>query len=214
MPWLAPGAPDAEPWRLPAGELATQRLLRVAYDGPDGEGSFKLTLRLAADGRYQARAVDPFGRALWTLDATDDGGLWIDHRAEAACRLAGRLDVAAARLTPFPLAALPALLLGRLPAAPAGAVERDGDRLDFRDAEDRRWTARLAAGAPAAWTLWADGEPALWWRAGDGEASLSDRRRKTQLRWRQVVREALDGSLETAAVPAGYALVDCAQFYR
>jgi hypothetical protein len=211
VPLLAPGAPGAEPWLLPAGELGTQRLLRVGYDGPEGEGSFKLTLRLAADGRYQARAADPFGRALWSLDAAPDGGLWIDHRAEVACRLGGRFDLAAARLIPFPLAALPALLLGRLPEPPHGVVERSGDRLEFDDAEGRRWTARVAGGAPVAWTLWLDGEPAVWWHGSDGEAHLSDRLRRTQLRWRQVVREELAGALEPVAVPAGYEEVACGE---
>lgn len=215
------GTPSSAPWNLPAADLATQRLFRVTYDGPDGEGSFRLTLRLAGAARYRAQASDPLGRPLWSLDVDGDAGLWLDHRERSACTLAGRFDLAAARLAPFPLSSLPALLLGRVPAAPAGAVERGAGRaeLGYRDAAGRRWSVRLdAAGQPASWTLWRDGEPAVWWRAaaagGRREATLSDRRRGTQLRWRQVVREALgDGGLTAAAVPEGYATVDCAALY-
>lgn len=113
----------AASWEVPASAFGTQRLVRIGYDGPDGGGSFRLTLRLAAADRYQVRAVDPVGRALWSLDVTGSTGLWLDHRARAACRIEGSLEITAGRLTPFPLAALPALLLGRLPAEPAGAIE-------------------------------------------------------------------------------------------
>lgn len=211
-------ATDVAPWAIPAADLATQRLFRVSYDGPEGDGSFKLTLRLVSAERYRALASDPLGRSLWTLDVRGDEGLWLDHRERVACRLEGRFDLAAARLAPFPLSSLPALLLGRVPAAPAGAVERrDGDgggaELDYRDAGRRRWTVRVGgAGTPVSWTLWRGGEPAVWWRGGtDAGSTLSDRRRGTQLRWRQVVREPLadDGGPGAAAVPEGYVTVDC-----
>lgn len=225
-PVARPAAPSNAPWELAASDLGTQRLFRVGYDGPEGEGSFKLTLRLTAAERYRAQASDPLGRPLWTLDVAGGGGLWLDHRERLACRLAGRFDLAAARLAPFPLSSLPALLLGRVPAAPVGSVERaprddGGSELSFRDAEGRRWTARLgAAGEPESWTLWRRGEPAVWWRGGEpgggaqGGATLSDRRRGTQLRWRQVVREPLaDAATAATEVPEGYATVDCAAAY-
>ena len=141
---------EAAPWEVPPSALGTQRLFRVGYEGPDGGGSFRLTLRLAAPDRYQVRAVDPVGRALWTLDVAGATGLWLDHRAEAACRLEGSLDLAAGRLTPFPLAALPALLLGRLPAPPAGAVEEPpaGDPGEDENAEAAE-TAEIAEPAEA-----------------------------------------------------------------
>lgn len=211
----SPQPSPGRPWGLPAGEASTQSLFRVTYDGPEGEGSFRLTLLLVDPERYQARAVDPLGRALWTLDSAAGRGLWIDHRNHLACPLDGRFDVAAARLVPVPLSALPALLLGGVPAAPAGEPRRRGDRLSWRDGDDRRWTARLAAdGTVAAWTLWLDGAPVVWWqRARDGRALLSDRRRGTQLRWRRVIEEPLPAAPQPAVVPEGYDLVSCAAAY-
>jgi hypothetical protein len=219
-----PGFADlAAAWSLPAAELATQRLFRVRYDGPDEGGSFRLTLSLLTADRFQVRAVDPLGRALWTLDAAGGEGLWLDHRNRLVCRLEGRFDVAAARLTPFPLPALPALLLGRLPSPPDGAVERlpaggagAADRLDYRDAAGRRWTARIEAGRPVSWALWEEGEAAVWWQRRDGEAFLSDRERGSQLRWRETLREPLPaaaGGLAAPPVPDGYRAVDCAAAY-
>lgn len=219
-----PGRADlGAPWSLPAVELATQRLFRVSYDGPDEGGSFRLTLSLLTPDRYQVRAADPLGRALWTLDVAGGEGLWLDHRNRLVCRLEGRFDLAAARLTPFPLPALPALLLGRLPAPPDGAVERlpaggpgGADRIDYRDAAGRRWTARLEAGRPVSWALWEDGEAAVWWQRRDGEAFLSDRARGSQLRWRETLREPLPaaaGGLAAPPVPDGYRAVDCAAAY-
>jgi hypothetical protein len=219
--------PAAAPWEIPAGALGTQRLFRVSYDGPEGGGSFRLTLRLDAAERYQVRAVDPVGRALWTLDVAGTSGLWLDHRAEAACRLEGSLDLAAGRLTPFPLAALPALLLGRLPSSPQGELEETaaagdepgeagenaegGRRVAFTDAGGRRWSATLDGTTPRAWALTepADEAPSVWWRRHAGEHLLSDRRRNVQLGWRETVVEPLAGGLAAVAVPPGFALVPC-----
>lgn len=214
--------PAAAPWEIPAGALGTQRLFRVSYDGPEGGGSFRLTLRLAAPERYQVRAVDPVGRALWTLDVAGTSGLWLDHRAEAACRLEGSLDLAAGRLTPFPLAALPALLLGRLPSSPQGELEEEaggaapeaaegGRRVAFTDAGGRRWSATLDGTTPLSWALTEPGDeaPTVWWRRHAGEHLLSDRRRNVQLGWRETVVEPLTGGLAVVAVPPGFALVPC-----
>lgn len=209
------GTGAAAPWELLPATRSTQHLFRLRYDGPEGEGSLRLALRLEGAERYQVRATDPLGRALWTLDTRGDRALWLDHRNRLACTLAGRFDPAAARLTPFPLPALPALLLGRLPAPPAGRVERPAPgALSYRDDRERRWTVRLGeGGGPRAWTLWSAGEPAVWWRFGDGEAVLSDRRRGVQLRWRRTLSEPLAGPLEAVEAPAGFRRVDCARAY-
>ncbi|HVR09937.1 MAG TPA: hypothetical protein VMW75_17975, partial [Thermoanaerobaculia bacterium] len=114
---MAAAAPA--PWQVPAAAYGSQILYRVAVSGAEGEGSLKLTLRLASPERYQAQAVDPLGRAIWGLDVDGDRGLWLDHRAHAYCRLAGALDLAFLPLGPLSLSALPPLLLGRLPVPPA-----------------------------------------------------------------------------------------------
>jgi hypothetical protein len=214
----APAPAAAAPWEIPAELLASQRLYRVRYQGPEGEGGLRLTLWLATAERYRARAVDQLGRPLWSLSFDREGGLWIDHRAEVFCRLRGHADLtglAGLSLAPFPLAALPPLLLGRLPArpAPGGEPALGGEAIDYRDAEGRRWTATLdGGGVPASWALWGEsdaGGPLLTWLAAGGEAVLSDRAAGMQLRWRQVVAEALAGTLGLEEPPAGYREATC-----
>lgn len=218
-----PSAPAAEetpepgavpPWEIPPALLSSQRLYRVRYDGPQGEGGLRLTLWLADAERYRARAADLLGRPLWSLSAGADGGLWVDHRAGVYCRLrdAGELVASAGLpLAPFPLAALPPLLLGRLPAAPAGAATV-GEEVDYRDADGRRWTAALEGAAPTRWALWKDdaaGGPVLTWLATGGEAVLSDRAAGIQLRWREVVAEPLAALPAPSEPPADYRQVSC-----
>lgn len=215
-----PGA--VPPWEIPPALLQSQRLYRVRYDGPEGEGGLRLTLWLAASERYRARAVDLLGRPLWSLSADPAGGLWIDHRADAYCRLRDAADLGAlARLplAPFPLASLPPLLLGRLPAPPAAgsgaSVATPDGEIDYRDAEGRRWTATLEAavdaGAPVSWALWEEGAggPVLTWLTTGGEAVLSDRAAGVQLRWREVVAEPLARLPAPAEPPADYREVSC-----
>ncbi len=231
----APAAAPAPPWEIPAALLDRQRLYRVRYEGPEGEGSLRLTLWLDDPEHYDARAADQLGRPLWSLSVRGAGGLWVDHRAEAWCRLDGALDLAGLPLAPFPLAALPHLLLGRLPARPAGgagATPRAG-AIEIVDAEGRRWTAELAGGstdggatdgvsteggAPVSWTLlnwtlWgrdAAAGPVLTWVDAGGEAVLSDRGAGVQLRWREAVSEPLGGLPAPLEPPAGYRAADCA----
>ena len=215
----APAPAAVAPWEIPPELLASQRLYRVRYQGPEGEGGLRLTLWLATAERYRARAVDLLGRPLWSLSVDGDGGLWVDHRAGVFCRLRGRADLsglAGLSLAPFPLAALPPLLLGRLPAPPAPGAEPapGGEAIEYRDAEGRRWTAALAGGAtPASWALWGEsateGPLLTWLAAAGGEAVLSDRAAGMQLRWREVVAEALAGAPGPGDAPAGYREATC-----
>jgi hypothetical protein len=213
VPPALSAAPGGSPWEIPAAALGTQRLYRVRYSGPEGEGSVKVTLRLVTAERYQVQAADPLGRLLWSLDVGEGRGLWIDHRAEVACRLGDRLTLTGVPLAPFPLLALPPLLLGRLPAPPGagGAAAGGDDGLDFLDREGRRWTARCDGGRPESWTLWASGgdEPRISWLRVDGEAILSDREQRVQLRWREVVAEPLTGVPDPLTVPSGYREIAC-----
>jgi hypothetical protein len=227
MPRLpkAPGGPpvasaaSAAAWQVPADAYGSQILYRVTVSGAEGEGSLKLTLRLASPDRYQVQAVDPLGRALWGLDVEGDRGLWLDHRARRYCRLTGSLDLAFLPLGPLSLAALPPLLLGRLPVAPADAAGvtrqpatgRGAEglmELGYADAAGRRWSALAREGRPVSWGLWSappplpatppataatpeTATPILSWVSSGGWSVLSDRRKGAQVRWRQALREAL-----------------------
>jgi|HubBroStandDraft_3_1064219.scaffolds.fasta_scaffold03994_6 hypothetical protein len=210
-------APESPPWQVPPQALATQRLFRMSYSGPEGEGSFRVTLRLATGSRFQIQAVDPLGRSLWTLDADGGRDLWLDHRNRVYCRPAGRMDLPGLPLGSFALAELPALLLGRLPAEPPpdAPPKRQGDQLTFEDLQGRRWTATLADGTVRAWTLWEGGEPAAWWagRDGGGGGVLSVRAARgaaggagsgVQVRWREVLAEKLTQEPAPLAPPKGF----------
>ena len=203
-----PPAPAAPPWQVPAAAYGSQILYRVGVAGPEGEGSLKLTLRLASPERYQAQAVDPLGRAVWGLDVEGDRGLWLDHRGHRYCRLSGALDLAFLPLGPLSLSALPPLLLGRLPVPPAdpATVSRGttpagggsgagagGDTVAYRDAAGRGWSAALRGGQVVSWGLWQDATaaPILSWANSGSWSVLSDRRKGVEVRWREAVREPL-----------------------
>jgi len=209
----AAGTGDAgvgeEPWQIPAGELSTQRLYRLRYDGPEGEVSLKVILRLEAPDRYQVTVADTLGRNLWSLDVAGAAGLWIDSRNERWCSFEGSLALAGVPLSPFPLPSLPTLLLGRLPVAPAGPVSRGPERVAFPAGRRGRLTADLGEGGePVAWTLWRDGEPDLWWRHLGAESLLSARRvgeaGGVQMSWRQTFAEPLAGPLADLPPPAEF----------
>lgn len=202
-------AADVAPWEVPPSELGTQRLFRARYEGPQGEGGFRLTLRLAAADRYQAQASAALGKKVWDLEVRGDDGVWIDHRADVYCRLQGRLELADSLLAPLPFRAFPALLLGRLPEEPRSAPRRRGEELVVPGAGGRQWRAEVEGGRVLRWTLWEEGEPVAWWELDGGEAILSDRRHQVQLRWREVVREPLAEEPPPLAVPEGYRLVEC-----
>lgn len=186
------------PWQVPAAAYGSQILYRVGVAGPEGEGSLKLTLRLASPERYQAQAVDPLGRAVWGLDVEGDRGLWLDHRGHRYCRLSGALDLAFLPLGPLSLSALPPLLLGRLPVPPADPAivvrgTTPADTVAYRDAAGRGWSAVLRGGQIVSWGLWQDATaaPILAWANSGSWSVLSDRRKGVEVRWREAVREPL-----------------------
>lgn len=204
-------SPVAEPWQVPAEALGTQRLFRAHYDGPDGGGGFRLTLRLVQLDRWQAQG-NALGRKLWSLEADGDRGLWIDHREDVFCRLDGRLELEGSLLAPMPFRAFPALLLGRLPEPPAtgSRVRRWANgEVVFPGADGRRWRAQVDAGRVRGWRLDQDGRTVAWWQTHGEEAILSDRSNGVQLRWRPVVVEPLAGPLAALDPPAGYRAVEC-----
>lgn len=182
----------------------------MSYSGPEGEGSFRVTLRLSAMDRYQLQAVDPVGRSLWSLDVTGERGLFLNHRNRTACVFEGSFDISGISLGPFPLLTLPSLLLGRVPSRPAGEAEKHGRGLMFYDASGRLWSAEVAEGGLVqSWTLTEEAQPAIWWLHSDGWSILSDRDRGVQVRWREVLREKLEGPPAPLERPAGYREESC-----
>jgi len=199
------------PWEIPAPELNTQRLFRASYSGPEGDGSFRMTLRLVSPERYEVEAADPVGRSLWSLDVAAGHGLFLNHRARTACTFEGSFDLAGVPLGPFPLLTLPALLLGRVPAAPAApsapamSPKAHGRDLTFHDSADRTWSVTAGDdGVVTRWTLTDSGAPTVWWFRQDSWSILSDRSRGVQIRWREVLSEKLQKEPDALTVPAGY----------
>lgn len=214
----AGGLSDVQPWQIPADAFGSQRLYRASYSGPEGEGSFRVTLRLASAERYQIQTVDPVGRALWGLDVDGGRGLWVDHRNRVFCGFEGGFDVAAIPLGPFPLLSLPSLLMGRVPSEPAAGTEpeRRAAQIEMRDEAGRRWVVDLGRGGSLeGWTLWEGKNPSVWWMRRDNWSILSDRRRGMQVRWREVLREKLAGQgLAPLERPAAYREGACQDLYR
>jgi hypothetical protein len=198
------------PWVVPAGELATQRLLRVRLVSEEGSGRFRLLLRLHDPRRYQIRATHPlFNTRLWTLDVDGDRALLVDFQQHASCRYEGAAEIGAIPLGPFPFASLPALLLGYLPLAPAGAPEHPAPgALAFDDDRGRRWTATLDRGVVERFEV-ASEQTVTWERSPDGWYVLASKDQGLDLRWRETLREPLGEPLEPLEAPAGYAEGRC-----
>lgn len=197
-------AHDTVAWEIPAAALHTQRLYRVHYAGPEGEGSFKVTLRLASPERYQIQAVDPVGRSLWSLDVAHGRGLFLNHRQRSSCRFEGSFDLSGVAMGPFPLLSLPSLLVGRVPSTPSGSPRQHDGQISFHDALGRVWTAETGKGRIESWTLAEGGAPSIWWVRNEDWAILSDRVRNVQVRWREVLREPLEGEPTDLEAPSGY----------
>jgi hypothetical protein len=192
-------------WQIPADAFGSQRLFRATYSGPEGEGSFRVTLRLAAADRYQIQAVDPVGRALWSLDVMSDRGLSINHRGRTFCAFEGSFDLSGVALGPFPLVSLPSMLLGRVPAEPAEPPRQEGGGISFHDSAGRRWSAVVKGdlGLVESWTLWEENIPSVWWIQRESWAILSSRDRR-QVRWREVLREGLTTPPAPLEAPAAF----------
>lgn len=208
VPVANPAEPQPPAWEIPAAEVATQRLLRAELDTPRGGARLRITLRLAADG-YQLLAADVLGRPVWTLHVAGGRALFLDHRAATWCETASDETIRALPLGAAPLAALPAVLLGRLPLAPQHPGEVAGDALDYRTVGGGRLTADLRDGQVQRWTLWIGDEPSYWWARDARGALLTARREGLLLRWEEVVREPLPGPLVRPAIPPGARQTDC-----
>ncbi|MFQ5527521.1 MAG: hypothetical protein ACE5GX_14820 [Thermoanaerobaculia bacterium] len=185
-------------------DLGTQHLMRMRYQGPKGTGALRLILQIEARERYRVEAKDRFGRSLWTLDASGGQTLLVDQRRGLYCRSEHGIRIPEIALESLPLAELPAILLGRLPS---DLRPDPGD--GYRDGSGRRWTIVGPQLAPDSWTIWQDGEPWLWWGRGPQGGGVLSHRTGSQLRWRQVVAEALARELAPPQLEARFREVSC-----
>lgn len=200
---VATPATAGQPWELPTGAAPTQRIFQGSYRGPEGGGSFRATLRLQAADRFRIDASDRLGRVFWSAGLDGARGWWVDHRAGTWCDELDRLSLPGVGAGPVPGQALPAILLGVLPAQPVGEAKVAGDSLELQDAAGRRWAATLQDGRVSSWTLYEGSEPVWWWRR-HGRGGLLSQRQGRQLEWEEVVAEPLRGELPPFAPAADY----------
>ena len=184
---------------------ASQTLYRVRYEGPEGAGSLRLVMRRLATDRFQLKAADSFGRAVWSLDLDGQEVLLVNHRRKEACVSGSELRVPEVALRPLPLPAVARVLASRTPLpAPPGV-----DRADWTDEAGQRWTARWEGDLLASWTLWQSGEPQLWWSRQPRGGVLSHRD-GSQFRWRETAREKLlPANYQRLEPPADYDFGQC-----
>ena len=203
-----PAEPVAEPaatlWGLPADALRTQRIVKLHYDGPEGDGTLNLVLRLEREDRFSLQGNDQLGRGWFRLAVEDAAALFLDLRAKTFCRFEDSIEISAVPLGPLPFDQLPALLLGRLPVVPVETTRQDDGGWRLRDDLGREWTAEASEGRLESWTLWRAGEPEVWWHHDDSLAYLSARTEGLQLRWRSAPGQALTRSPATLEVPQGF----------
>lgn len=159
--------------------------------------SFRLSLRLEDEERFELIATDPFGRALWKIEVDRGTGRFLDERQRWACRFDPAASNAMPRLD-WGLTALelPAVLRGALPGpAVSEGVGMEAGSFEFRDARGRLWTGEADARGLASWRMeTADG--ALAYRREGVGATLSDDRSGARLRWRELAAEPLSGPLQ------------------
>lgn len=194
-------------WVVPERLVGTQHLFRVTLSGQRGGGNGRLSLVLAAPGRYQLKTTDALGRGLWNFELGPAGWLLLDASRRLYCRGSGTPALPEVDLGVLPPEGLPALLLGFLPVPPA-TLDASAATLDWLDASGRRWTARRDGARPVAWTLWQDERPLAWWtRVEDG--GILSHRNGAQARWREVAGEPVPLPVAALAPPTGYRETSC-----
>lgn len=220
-----PEAPEripngGRPWEIPPAAQNTQRLYRVSYQGPEGKLGFRLTLYLMGAADFRMDAADGVGRRVFSLEvapgpapagaegsapAPASAALWLDHRNKVYCRLAPSGLPRDLPLANLPLEALPRLLLGVMPAPPAGELVEQEGKISFKDAAGQEWSGSLgASGALEGWTLAQAGQPIAFWQRQPSETIYSDRRAGLQVRLQEQVVEQLAARPAALQIPDGY----------
>ena len=157
---------------------------------------------------YSLSVSDTFGRSMWDLRVDPGRSYLIDHRRDAFCEVDSIMPLPGNTLGLFPLEALPALLLGRLPVTPITQIEDDDGRIEFRDELGRRWTAEWKDSELNSWTLWLEEEPRVWW-ARQPKGGILSNRSGGQIRWRQTLEEILQDDYQDPKLPAEYEEIEC-----
>lgn len=198
--------PGLAPWAIPPDALETRRLFRMSYEGPESSGNARLVLELASGDAFAVRVFDRLGRKVWEARAEDGETLIVSHESESSCRLAGPIRWRGLEdLGPLPPAAVPALLLGRVPGRPPSGATLDTEpngRFRYPGTDAEVWTGVWDETGIASWILTRGGEPRWWWVRADTGGILSQRRGR-QMRWQLVTAEPL-GELAPLTVPTGY----------
>jgi hypothetical protein len=197
-------------WGLPEDALATQRVVKLRYEGPDGDATLNLILRLERQDRFSLQGNDQLGRSWFRLAVDETRALFLDLRAKTFCRFDEAIEIEAVPLGPLPFDQLPALLLGQLPIQPVEHARIGGESWRLVDSAGRAWTADAPAGRLERWTLWRAGEPEVWWHRGASLSYLSARSDGLQLRWRTPGGQPLTQTPASLEVPEGFvASEDC-----
>ena len=200
-----------DPWKMPSDAYPTQRLYRVKYKGPEGEVGFKLALYLEHESRYRMLATD-LGRRLWSLSVNGQGeAVWVDYRGKEYCRAGAAGELGFVPLANLPLISMPKLLLGLLPAEPVANLKRDAERIAFLDARGQLWNAGLNGDQLDWWSLVEFSEAVVWWRREERGGIFVDLDGRQQVRWSEIVREALQGPLAELVVPKRFRQVVCGE---
>ena len=191
---------------LQPSDYPTQRLLRIRYQGQDGELRFRTILRLSDPEHFQMSAVDILGRALWGLEYVHPEVHFINYREKLDCRTVDPIVISEMALELLPVAELPAVLVGRLPTPLIAARQGFDERLT--DALGRRWSVSRDGGLLTGWTLWGDEGPLLWFRRLEAGGILSHRE-GSQFRWRETLAEPMERALPPLERPEEIRAVAC-----
>ncbi len=165
---------------------------------------------LASAPLFSLMASDPFGRSLWDFQIDRDQSYFVDHRESKICSIDSLMVLPGDTLEMFPLASLPLVLLGYLPASPRSGLVSSDEGLSFIDDQGRKWTATLKEQQVSSWTLWMGDEPLLWWTR-QAKGGILSHRRGSQFRWKEVVAEALDSPYSGVELPSTYQRVICSE---